>query len=316
MKILWVNNVSSILGGTMQCTLCMIQALPDCEHSVFSFSRWPKDPDHPVGLRAGLLHGSSLAGLHGKYDLVVYQNISETRLPNKSLGFSVYIHHSSRADSLRVGKRCDMQLCVSYYLANLLGLPGSTVLHQPVFGPSGSCRKPAEFTVGRICTPTPKKWREADVLPAIESLLKTEPDVRVHLVGAPDSIGNLLCEEPRVKLSKPSLQAQGYMQKWHCLLNLSSVPETFGRTCREAQRRGCVPVVMAGSGYDEQVYGGAGLAVNSAGEAVSVVRRLMHGQEEYSATSQRCVEVGDQEGSLTVWRQRFLKRLEESVNHG
>src|SRR5690606_4007394 len=116
-----------------------------------------------VELRTGL----NLNDLRGReYDLVIYQNISDSRIPNADFGYSVYYHHSEHKSAKDAAQRADLQLCVSSYLAKKLDLKRSSILHQPVHLPAKPLepRSSKTFTIGRICTPKPAKWKKKNVL--------------------------------------------------------------------------------------------------------------------------------------------------------
>lgn len=320
MKLLFVNNVSSLLGGTMGCTLSMTKALPDCDITVHSFSgQFSEEARQEFGENVTLRTGLNLNELRGQeFDVVVYQNTSVTRIPNAPLGFSVYYHHSEHKSAMDAAKRADLQLCVSSYLQKRLGLQRANVLHQPVHLP----KRPLEprsktFTIGRICTPKPAKWDLRSVLEpvlALDEVLRSK--IRFEFVGCPPSVRQELEKIPNVEFFEASHAARSRLHHWDALLYLSPVTESFGRVVREAQRCGCCPIVSKRGGFIEQVVQtSVGSLIdhnNNPNDAVvSVVRSLLGTPRK--VIHDNCVAAGDEFGSPKVWREKFLTRVSERM---
>lgn len=115
-----------------------------------------------------------------------------------------------------------------------------------------------ELRIGRICTPTHRKWPDA-LIPFYRELSRRFPDVWWEFVGAPGKLQPQLTDacRGRVRFHPANWQARSHLQRWHALLyHHPNLTETFGRTVAEAMRAGCVPIVDDRGGFREQVDSG------------------------------------------------------------
>lgn len=321
MKFLWVNNVGSVIGGTMACTLSMVRSLPDAEHTVFTFGRFG-DTEYkafPQGVK--LVSGSNLRDFIGsqKFDVIVFQNTAIEAMPNTYVNrpLLVYYQHSNHRSGKQARERCDITFCVSKYLADLAGLSCDDVLYQPVTIPPrvkdesyDERTKRYPFVIGRICTPNPNKWRKEDVIDLYHQIMEHremfDDKVGFHFVGASDPVKEELFKYPNCLFSPPSFEARGYLHEWDCYLYKSQLKETYGRVVKEAQRCGCVPIVSNQGGFREQIDSGVtGYLCDTEREFVSAVEYTFKGEIKPAELG----KYGDSTGGLKVFRDEFLRRL-------
>ena len=322
MRILHVTNVASVTGGTLNCALSMVKSFPECQCTVFSFSGKFSPEDQSLFPKGTVLrNGLNLNEMRGQhFDLVIYHNTPATRMPNADLAnYSVYYFHSAYSGPRTAAERCDLQLCVSQHLANQLGMDATTVLHQPVHLPAYT-KGPEDqkFCIGRICTPTPTKWHIPDVIPPVAALLDALGDkVRFEFVGATAGAREALeALGGDTTFIPASHEARSRMHHWQAMLYLSQVTESFGRTVREAQRCGCWPIVSKRGGFIEQIKDtGAGTLIDMNSrpheQVVRAVKNLMDVPRQVIRDT--CRKVGDENGSLKVWRDKFLDRLAKEM---
>lgn len=305
MKFLWVNNVPNIVGGTLNCTHSMCQALPEYSHTVVSVQgKFTKETVEAFYGVAKL--GDYLESGVSSFDVVVYQNSPNGFVVHPKTVKSVYYQHSDFAGLGR--KRCDHVFFVSDYLRREMGETG-TVLHQPVTIPkeNSNWTKREGFVIGRLCTPTAEKWVKEDFLPHLE-VLSNLPAVSFEFVGCPKDLQGVVSGACRGKVifREAGFSARSLLRCWDVLLYNSSQHETFGRTVREAQRCGCVPVVSNHSGLAEQIsHGTSGFLVTSPQDTLHAVRQIMSNP----GIASTCKIWGDQHGSLSGWAAKFKEAI-------
>lgn len=298
MKFLWVNNVPSILGGTLNCTHSMCKALPNHDHMVLSLQGEFRSAE-----REAFKDVATLVTEREDADVVVFQNNpialvgSFGNVRRKSR--LVYYHHSAHGASPLL---TDHQFFVSDYLKSKVGLPGE-VLYQPVTRPKERFQRHKKgVVIGRLCTPTKEKWVLDEFLPHLVAC-KNIPGVWFDLVGCPEAIKSTVQTslDHKVSFFPCSFSARSLFHTWGCMVYTASQHETFGRTVREAQRCGCVPIVSNHSGLAEQVRDGHGFAVSSPQDVYNAVIR----SKEDPSLKSRCRDYGDQMGSLENWAKKF-----------
>jgi hypothetical protein len=265
MKFLWINNVGTVVGGTLACTLSMVQSFPDVEHTVFSFSRFGDTEYEVFPKNVKLVSGSNLREFisNTAYDVVIYQNTSYEQMvstyPNKPL--RVYIAHSNHRGIKQCTGRVDVSLCVSQYLSELCGMNKDQVILQPVTIPPviedkefNDWAEGFDCVIGRLCSPNPSKWKYEDVY-ELTKYLNENLDCLTgfHFVGCPDYLKEELKKYDNCFFSGTSFRARGYLHHWDYLVYKSSLPESYGRVVKEAQRCSCVPVVSDLGGFKEQI---------------------------------------------------------------
>ena len=296
MKFLWVNNVPSIVGGTLNCTHSMCKALPNHDHMVLSLQGEFRSAEKEAF--AGV---AQLTTRWVDADVVVFQNSPMNEVVHSGANHSVYYYHSEHRSPI-ASRFTDHQFFVSDYLKNKLSLPGE-VLYQPVTRPKERFqRHKKDVVIGRLCTPTKEKWVLDEFLPHLVAC-KGIPGVWFDLVGCPEAIKSTVQTslDHKVSFFPCSFSARSLLHTWDCLVYTASQHETFGRTVREAQRCGCVPVVSNHSGLAEQVRDGHGFAVSSPQDVYNAVIR----SKEDPGLKSRCRDYGDQMGSLENWAHKF-----------
>lgn len=318
MKFFWVNNVASIVGGTLQATHSMVRALPDCEHVVFTFSKTATEECLQAFEGVAMESGLSVVDAIRKHqpDVIIYQNTPYHRMPRAvpDHTLQVYYQHSLRDNPGPCWKQCDVTLSVSKFLARELGMDESTVLYQPVTIPERGDRK---FKHGggplivRIASPSPKKWRAADWKPHAKAVVQ-HTGGKIATVGWPKSVERDMWADKYGTAYDPTLANRSILTSADILLYTSSTVESFGRTVREAQRCGCVPIVSRSGGFVEQIENedgpDYGFLIETPDDAVQAVSEYL---KSPSWWAEHVKKRGEAEGSLMVWRQRFLDRLLE-----
>ena len=307
MNILWVNNSSSPYGGTLWATADGIKAFPDARHSVLTFGGdFSEDARRILGMNTDTYRSVSVAraAKDSQADLIIYQNTSASNMPVRQPDntCSIYYQHSAYPGPLP-GSKCSIHLCVSQYLAGLMGMPEHSVLYQPVSVPPEVPETRMVSQGLRICTPNPKKWQQQDILPYLSAL----GEHTLSLVGAPEGLTEHPCASGTYP---PSLDARSLLHTHGFLFYTSKLPETYGRTVCEAQRAGCIPIVSRRGGFVEQIdnedgpdYGFLIDTPESLSEALRAYR------ENPEFWSEHVKKRGDERGSLQAFREGILRRL-------
>lgn len=323
MKFLWVNNVCSILGGTLNATLSMVCSFPDADHTVFGFgSRFGSEEYEAFPDGVKLVSGSNLQDFvrNKKFDVIVFQNTPIELMPNRYLNkpLTVYYQHSNHRSAKQAREKCDIFFCVSNYLANLADVSTDHVLYQPVTVPQKiedeeyeEWSKQFASVAGRICTPNPNKWKKEDVVGLVEKV-GFNNGIGFHFVGATDPIKEAFKGNEAVYFSNPSFKARGYLREWDYLLYKSQQTETYGRVVKEAQRSMCIPIVSNHSGFKEQIDNAVtGFLCNDDHAFIGYLQRQEN--EDHSVVNvDEMKHIASKTSSLKIWREEFLRRLENN----
>lgn len=296
----WLNNSGNPCGGTLQATNDMILALPDCQHTVYLPGNADRRAHELIGKKAEIKYAQPV----GKHDLIICHNTPRQHIPTK--GLVIYYLHSMAGVKDFKGPR----LTVSNWLAAKAGWDPSTVLYQPVSRPAlHPQREAGKVTVGRICTPSDRKWRLPEWLPHMQALQAAVPGVEIHLVGCPvtlqDRVGSVLTN---CVTHLPSPASKALIARWDVLLYTSGIEESFGRVVREAQRVGTYPVVSNKGGFIEQVQQAGGTLVDTPED---VVKAFTEGPVFGATEREEMIQKADAVGSYQAWREGFLKKLGE-----
>jgi hypothetical protein len=256
MHLLQLCNVGQIVGGTAACAWSVTRALPQLTHTVAFLSRpdavtrqafephqvlcWP----HCTSDRIQQVHP----------DLVLLHNISVGQFSSWDGAVTLqYVHSAGRR------LHADRTVYCSRWLAAQCRTPNATVLWQGVPLPTHPSvprpRVEGRLRIGRICTPTTRKW--PDTLPAFYTQLANQhPHVDWDFVGCPIAMQPLLqaaCSG-RATFHPANWQARSHVWHWDALLyHHPTLTESFGRTVAEAARAGCIPIVDARGGFTEQL---------------------------------------------------------------
>lgn len=313
-RFLWVNNVTSLTGGTTQATLCMLRAFPECEHTVLCRSgNWSEDDKRIFGSNVSLVSGKTVNDVLGEqeHDIIVYQNSPSDFIPMQHIGnpLTFYYTHSMRRDANACAARCHKSAVVSKFLKGKIDSP-SPVLYQPVLKVEQNRHRDTGLSVVRICTPNPKKWKPVDYMGSLTAVRGTHKVERIVLVGCPEPDKKEV--EARigpVEFRDASFEARSVLGECSILLYDTSIEETYGRVVREAQRAGCIPVVKRIGGFTEQiVYGLDGFLCNHDEDFAAAVHYLSNSVVE-NGVRDTTIATGEREGSLSVFRERFIGLL-------
>lgn len=256
MHLLQVCNVGSIVGGTAACAWSLTRAWPQLRHTVAFLS--PVDQAtrqvlHPHRIETWS-HCTSERIKALQPDLVVLHNVGQAGASLWSEALTIQFVHS-------VGPRlqADQTLYCSRWLARQLRAAEESVLWQGVPVPPSPTACRPRFTdrlrLGRICTPSIRKWPES-LLEFYAELASRHPQVDWEFIGCPVVLQPRLLSACRgqAKFILPSWQARSYLWEWDALLyHHPTLTESFGRTLAEAARAGCVPIVDQRGGFVEQL---------------------------------------------------------------
>lgn len=317
MKLLQLCNVLSPTGGTLACVYSIKKALPDWEHHVVGCNSGTGSVAPAVREWLGCdvqKQRRMTPALYAEIspDVVIYHNVS-----TDSMGQSLpdclrfYYQHSAFNGAMAARKRCDYFWTVSNWLRDRTGV--KHVYHQPCPVPVKTAPRATEFTVGRICTPLPKKWR--DVVPLYRRLASENPEVQWEFVGATGTLQDELTEAVggKAQFYSPSWEARSHLHRWHAVLYDSELEESYGRIVCEAQRCGTIPIVSARGGFMEQIeHGRTGFLCNGPDE-FSQCLKLARDPDVRADVSVAAKDAGDFRGSLQRWREQFLNWVEAAV---
>ncbi|MCG6154906.1 glycosyltransferase family 4 protein [Rubinisphaera margarita] len=310
MRLLQYCNVGNIVGGTAACAWSVTRALPEVEHHVL-FRSPPTRVTQIAFRHCRIEHARQLEWTDAvrSADLVLLHNISSREvhwnsgadLP--SVPIVQYVHSSARGHAA-----AHRTACCSQYLRELLGQREWSVLHQgvPLAPIEGRTRATDGFKVGRICTPTARKWPEA-LIEFYDTLARRHPAVEWEFVGCPEELKDRLAEAcgGRVAFHNAEFGARSRLHEWHAMLyHHPDLRETFGRTVAEAMRCGCVPIVDDAGGFCEQLGETDGFLCRTTDDFSDAVAALMS-RSEWRKRADRCRERADQ-FSLRAFRGRLL----------
>jgi glycosyltransferase involved in cell wall biosynthesis len=312
MHLLQVCNVGQIVGGTAACAWTVTRALPDWQHTVLFFSQ-PTAETRAVFAPVRCEYSQQLtADLWQQLapDRLLLHNISAARLaPGLPLSDLQYQHSAGTRAPARRTVYC------SRWLAERCQASPASVLYQavpiPPRVPGRECRElRSELVVGRICTPTARKWPEWQI-PLYARWAAEFPEIYWEFVGCPHSQQAQLQQacRGRVNFHSASWQARGLLQHWDVLLyHQPALPESFGRVVAEALRAGCVPVVDDLGGFREIVTSTTGFLCRSETEFTAALAEL-HNPTTRRTYSRAARAQGDELYSLARFQQQLLPLL-------
>ena len=255
MHLLQVCNVGQIVGGTAACAWSVTRALPHLTHTVAFLSRAdavtrqafaPHQVLHWPHCTSDRIHQVSP-------DLVILHNIAANQTSLWGGAWTIQYVHST-------GRRipADHTVYCSRWLAQQCRANAPTVLWQgvplPIAPVHPRTRAEGRLRIGRICTPTARKW--PDSLPAFYSQLSAQhPHVDWEFVGCPQAMQSVLQSAccGRATFHPAGWLARSHVWNWDALLyHHPTLTESFGRTVAEAARAGCIPIVDDRGGFSEQ----------------------------------------------------------------
>lgn len=244
----WIN-VPTVLGGTGACAWSVTKALHRWQHVVIvPPNTTPTQlrtlerqfcPAH-VARRPSPGLEPDLALLHNRTNAVPFLACP-----------TIQYHHSQ-------GRRApaDLHVYCSQWLATQCGQPHARILYQGVPTAHGAPNRGATLTIGRLCTPTARKW-PSELIPFYRRLAQAFPAVHWEFVGAPPNLAADLATAigpERATFHRPSDRARQHLWRWHALLyHNPHLTESFGRVCAEAMLCGCIPIVDNRGGFTDQI---------------------------------------------------------------
>lgn len=259
MHLLQVCNVGNICGGTAACAWSIVRALPTCRHTVVFLSRPTADTIaafQPATVERWPQVTRERVVPHNP-DVVLLHNTPATRCePLTVVPLTIQYLHSRITPAV-----ADVTLACSGWLRSQFSADAvDGVLYQPVHSePAGQAIDTRglrdRLVVGRLCTPTSRKWPR-DLLPFYAELAGRHPHVDWEFVGCPESLVEPLRQAcgGRVRFHPAEPTARRHLLRWDALLyHHPTLTETFGRTVAEAMLSGCIPIVDARGGFCEQI---------------------------------------------------------------
>jgi glycosyltransferase involved in cell wall biosynthesis len=132
------------------------------------------------------------------------------------------------------------------------------------------------LVVGRLCTPSPRKWPSQTIV-FYERLAGRFPRIQWEFVGCPEPMKSDLLQacRGRAEFVEAGWSARSRLWNWDALLfHHPHLTESFGRTCAESMRAGCVPIVNRRGGFVEQVTPETGFLCSSEAEFALALAQL------------------------------------------
>lgn len=266
MYILQICNVGNIVGGTAACAWTVTRALPWARHTVAflgDFNSQTQATFAPVELlRWKHVEPRDVKRL--RPDLVLLHNTPRSRCEQQLPVATLQYLHSKISPA-----QADVTVYCSQWLASQYGHPDGPVLYQAVPFPPvqkqrtlpGTTPRPIprhprdHLLVGRLCTPQRRKW-PSELADFYGTLARRVPEIDWEFVGCPAD------QQPafqracagRARFHEASWSARAHLGRWDALLyHHPTLTESFGRTCAEALRAGCIPIVDNRGGFREQL---------------------------------------------------------------
>lgn len=292
----WIN-VPTVLGGTGACAWSVTKALHRWQHVVIVPPNTTPAQLRTLERQFCPAHVARRPSPGLQPDLALLHNRTNA-VPILACP-TIQYHHSQ-------GRRApaDLHVYCSQWLATQCGQPHARILYQGVPTAHGAPNRYPTLTIGRLCTPTARKW-PPELVPFYRHLAREFPQIRWEFVGAP---GNLAADlataigPDRTTFHRPSDRARQHLRRWHALLyHNPNVTESFGRVCAEAMLCGCIPIVDNRGGFKEQINHTNGFLCDTAAEFAHAITQLtgtetrehlaaraqLHAQHRFSHTALR-----------------------------
>ncbi|MCA9041594.1 MAG: glycosyltransferase [Planctomycetaceae bacterium] len=311
LRLLQICNVGNIVGGTAACAWSVVRALPDCRHHVVLRSQPTQETTDCFMSCSGVervdfrrrMSRAEIRSL--RPEVILLHNIGSNgvELPPEIPAIQ-YVHSNIRPLKASVEMNC------SQWLAQKRGKDDSTVCWQgvPLSKDESSVRESrTELVIGRICTPTDRKW-PAELLPFYKELARRYDEVAWEFVGCPVRLKSSLSGacRGRARFLEAGWQARKHLARWDLLLyHHPDLTESFGRTVTEAMRVGTIPVVDNRGGFVEQVMHEVGFLCHHQAEFMKSIEQLRD-EKIRGRMSAMAQEWANQQWSMSAFRERLL----------
>ncbi|MBL8848071.1 MAG: glycosyltransferase family 4 protein [Planctomycetaceae bacterium] len=315
LRLLQVCNVGRIVGGTAACAWTITRALPEFEH-VVAFLSEVTDETRSAFAHARIERWSrclpSLVDAQ-RPDVVILHNIGGKQRMSRRIVTLQYVHSAgTRAPA-------DRTVYCSRWLSEQMGRSPDDVLYQgvprPVVGEEPrSCDRDGRLVIGRICTPTARKWPRS-MLAFYRQLAECAPQAEWEFVGCPGDLQSELSDAcgGRTRYFAAGWNARSRLWNWDALLyHNPEVIESFGRTVAESLRAGCIPIVDRRGGFIEQVTPETGFLCGTVGEFCESVARLQKAELRRRMSAKGRGDA-DQRFSIIRFRSDLLARMREAA---
>lgn len=277
MHVLQVCNVGSIVGGTAACAWSLTRAWTRLQHTVAFLSPIDKLTQQAFRPHRVMTWPQCTSAFikAQQPDLVILHNIGRVGASLWNGAFTIQYVHSAGTRLL-----ADRTLYCSRWLARQCRGTNDSVLWQGVPVPPQPVMPRLRFTdrlrVGRICTPSSRKWPDS-LLEFYSQLAARHPQVEWEFIGCPTNMQPILQSACRGQATfiTPGWLARSHLWEWDALLyHHPTLTESFGRTLAEAARAGCVPIVDQRGGFSEQLDVIAGRGCGSLSEFSDAISAL------------------------------------------
>ena len=321
LKILQVCNVGLIVGGTAACAWGVTRALPDFTHEILCLGKLSLEIERvfsPIKIRAIQRPLEEEIG-SSQCDLLLLHNTSKRQLPRiLSIPTLNYLHsHIDPAPAHH-------QVVCSEWLNHRYG-GGKSVLWQGVpraprsiskgkLTTAGQRELRQQLVVGRLCTPTTKKWWPG-ITAFYRMLSERQPGIQWEFVGCPTPLKSELKDacQGQVTFHEAGWEARSLFWDWDVLLyHHPHLPESFGRTVSEACRAGCIPVVDRKGGFLEQLESGPGYLCETEAEFLVALNEIQDTGQRWKM-SRACRVWGDRHFSFRQFRARLSAEFRNLV---
>ncbi|MBW3542809.1 MAG: glycosyltransferase family 4 protein [Planctomycetes bacterium] len=313
MHILQVANVGRVTGGTGACAWTIAHSLSACRHTIAFLSRLD---DETRGAFAGsrVLQWKRVTAAAVRRlnpDVIILHNTPAASMDERLPAFTLQYAHS-RIDPAAA----DVCVYCSRWLAERYGGNMHDVLYQPVPRPPRIAgwhdERPLRerLVIGRLCTPTPRKWPD-ELVPFYRMLAGRFRDVQWEFVGCPPALQPRLQEAcgGRATFHTAGWNARGHLWRWDALLyHHPHVTESFGRVAAEAMRAGCIPIVDGRGGFLEQIVPGCGFRCGSPPDFAAAIAAITDPADRWPI-SRTARAHADERFSPAAFREALLERL-------
>jgi hypothetical protein len=313
LHVVQVCNVGRIVGGTAACAWTVARALFDCRRTIICLSAPDASTVRAFAgcdvLKRDRVSADDLQKLGA--DVVILHNTAEWRCDKNLPAVTLQYVHSRIAPA-----SADATMYCSRWLAARCDAADGDVCVQGVPKPArpsggGESRALRRWPViGRICTPTARKW-PVSLVDFYARLAARFPHVEWDFVGCPAPLAASIeraCDD-RARFFDASWSARSRLWTWDALLyHHPDLTESFGRTCAEALRAGCVPIVDRRGGFVEQVAEGCGWLCADA-ESFHAAVDALHDRATRRRMSRAALAHGDEAFSVRRFRGELLERM-------